>query len=385
MHCWTTYKWGDIATLEYGKGLRDYQNLDGKYPVYGTNGKIGTTNTFLNPSSGVIIGRKGAYREVHYSDQPFYVIDTAFYLKSSCKYLNIKFAYYNLLTVDINAMDSGSAIPSTSREEFYDLNLMLPSLNEQIAIVEVLSSLDEKNDLLHRQNKTLEQLAETLFRRFFNTKSEKWRMKTFSTLIENTLGGEWGKENPEADFLLKVCCIRGTDIADLQTGLATRTPTRFVKENKFNNITPKNGDLIMEISGGTDDQATGRTIYINEQNRMLFPHPLVFSNFCRLIRPRKGEFSLFLYLYIKFLYDQGDFFNLENGSSGIKNLDYKALLYELEYLLPNQDEELLNFNNEVAIYFEKINKNKHQIHTLTKLRDILLPKLISGEVRVKMD
>lgn len=50
MHCWTTYKWGDIATLEYGKGLRDYQNLDGKYPVYGTNGKIGTTNTFLNPS-----------------------------------------------------------------------------------------------------------------------------------------------------------------------------------------------------------------------------------------------------------------------------------------------------------------------------------------------
>jgi type I restriction enzyme S subunit len=57
---WKTCKWGDLATLEYGKGLKDYLRDDGKYPVYGTNGKIGTCDYFLYPSAGIITGRKGA-------------------------------------------------------------------------------------------------------------------------------------------------------------------------------------------------------------------------------------------------------------------------------------------------------------------------------------
>lgn len=63
---WRKCKWGDIATLEYGKALRNYQHADGAYPVYGTNGPIGTHIEPLYPHPGVIIGRKGAYRGVHY-------------------------------------------------------------------------------------------------------------------------------------------------------------------------------------------------------------------------------------------------------------------------------------------------------------------------------
>jgi type I restriction enzyme, S subunit len=89
-----------------------------------------------------------------------------------------------------------------------------------------------------------------------------------------------------------------------------------------------------------------------------------------------------LYLYLQYLYKQDEYFNLENGSSGIKNLDYKFLLFELKYLLPKNEADILALNDEVKIYFEKINKNKHQIRTLAQLRDTLLPKLMSGEVRV---
>jgi type I restriction enzyme S subunit len=215
--------------------------------------------------------------------------------------------------------------------------------------------------------------------------SEKWFLKPLSTLIETTLGGEWGKEVSEGEFTKQVCCIRGTDIADLQVGLAERTPIRFVKDKKYKSIQPKDGDLILEISGGTDDQSTGRTIYINEHNRVLFPYPLVFSNFCRLIRPIKKEYSYFLYMYIQYLYNKDEFFNLENGSSGIKNLDYKYLLNDLKFLLPTNEREISEFDSEVKLYFEKINKNKQQIRTLTQLRDTLLPKLMSGEVRVSMN
>ena len=81
MNEWRLCRWGNLATLEYGKGLREYQEATGEYPVYGTNGPIGCYSKPLCEHPGVIIGRKGAYRGVHYSDRPFWVIDTAFYLK----------------------------------------------------------------------------------------------------------------------------------------------------------------------------------------------------------------------------------------------------------------------------------------------------------------
>lgn len=267
---------------------------------------------------------------------------------------------------------------------FDNLLLNLPPLEEQESISSILSSLDDKIDLLQRQNKTLEQLAETLFRQWFVEEAgEDWEIKKLEEFIETTLGGEWGKEIPERDYQLQVQCIRGTDIADLETGIAARTPIRFIKETKFNSIEIREGDLIMEISGGSDGQSTGRTIYINDDVKALFSLPLVFSNFCRLIRPKEKDFSFFLYSYIHHLYKQGDLFNLENGSSGIRNLDYKSLLFQLKFRLPNEL-RVRQYNNEVENYFLKVNKNKHQIQTLTKLRDALLPKLMSGEVRVQL-
>jgi len=67
---WAARAWGALATLEYGRALRGYGRQDGAYPVYGTNGRIGTHTEALSPYPGVIIGRKGAYRGVHYCDSP---------------------------------------------------------------------------------------------------------------------------------------------------------------------------------------------------------------------------------------------------------------------------------------------------------------------------
>lgn len=276
----------------------------------------------------------------------------------------------------------GATMPSINTTILSEVEILLPPLNEQKEIAEILSSLDDKIDLLHRQNKALEQIADTIFKDKLLNDSSNWQNRSFSFLIETTLGGDWGKEAPGGDFIKAVNCIRGTDIADLQTGLANRAPIRFVKEKKFESIQPLNGDLILEISGGTDEQSTGRTIYINDLNRRLFPNPIIFSNFCRLIRPKQIDFSYFLYLYLQYLYNQDEFFNLENGSSGIKNLDYKYLLTSLEFPLPIDINIIIGFNTEVKLYFEKINKNKLQIQTLTKLRDTLLPKLINGEAKL---
>lgn len=137
--------WGDLITLEYGKPVKDKDGWDGRFPVYGTNGQIGTSDLApLCNHASFILGRKGAYRGVHYSAVPFSVIDTAFFAEPISDQLDLHWAYYKFLTYDINSMDSGSAIPSTDRYEIYSLSVSLPSIEVQKKVVSILDSFDQK-------------------------------------------------------------------------------------------------------------------------------------------------------------------------------------------------------------------------------------------------
>lgn len=182
---WIETTWGDIAELKYGKSLKGYKEAKGKYPVFGTNGPVGECDQALCDHEGVIIGRKGAYRGVHYSSKPFFVIDTAFFLKPLCE-INLKWAYYQLKTQDINGLDSGSAIPSTRREDFYALPLKLPPIKTQNAIADYLSTIEDKIELNRQTNETLEQMAQALFKSWF---------VDFDPVIDNALDA--GNQIPE--------------------------------------------------------------------------------------------------------------------------------------------------------------------------------------------
>jgi len=206
-HNWKSVCWGDLATLEYGKGLREYKEGNDSFPVYGTNGQIGWHSEYLYPKAGVIVGRKGAYRGIHFSKKPFFVIDTAFYLKPKDeKTLDIRWAYYQLLNFDINKVDSGSAIPSTSREAFYAIHVQLPTIITQHKIATILSAYDDLIENNLRRIKILEEMAQTFYREWFvkfrfpghqrvkmvnsplGKIPEGWGVKQISELIE-TLGG----------------------------------------------------------------------------------------------------------------------------------------------------------------------------------------------------
>ncbi len=158
---WNLKWWGDIATLEYGKSIRDYREGSGKYRVFGTNGPIGFHDEALCNSVGIVIGRKGAYRGVHYSPDPFFVIDTAFYLKPKSA-LDLKWAYYELLRFDINSMDSGSAIPSTSRDDFYRIPVIVPPPAIQDAFGKIVGGWFAKVFANDHQSRTLAILRDTL-------------------------------------------------------------------------------------------------------------------------------------------------------------------------------------------------------------------------------
>lgn len=377
---WVEYQLNEILEIKYGK---DHKTVaDGNIPIYGSGGLMRYGDRYLYNKESILIPRKGTLNNIIYKNEPFWTVDTMFYTILDSEIVVPKYLYYNLKMINFNSMNVGSAVPSLTVQVLSEIKVDLPPLQEQKAIAAVLSSLDDKIDLLHRQNQTLEAMAETLFRQWLST--VELEEKPFSTIISSTLGGEWGKEHLEGDYDTEVNCIRGTDIADMLTGLPSRAPLRYVKKKKYDSIKPQTGDVIIEISGGTEDQSTGRCVYLNDLSFRLFDRPIVFSNFCRLIRPIRKEYSLFLYLYLNYLYKQDEFFNIENGSSGIKNLDYKYLLNDLGYLLPVDTDAIELLDQDLKEYFVKINSNKLQIKSLTALRDTLLPKLMSGEVRVKI-
>lgn len=158
---WTATAWGEIATLEYGRSLSNYKGGDGKYRVFGTNGPIGWHSEPLWNGEGIIIGRKGAYRGVHFSPFPFFAIDTAFYLKPKTE-IDFRWAYLELLAADINSMDSGSAIPSTSREDMYSIPVRFPTPPILRAFGEKIRSIDAAKISYHEESEHLADVRDKL-------------------------------------------------------------------------------------------------------------------------------------------------------------------------------------------------------------------------------
>jgi type I restriction enzyme S subunit len=131
---WESCKWGDISTLEYGKSLRSHGDAIGEVRVYGTNGPIGWHTEALCNTAGIVIGRKGAYRGVHYSPAPFFVIDTAFYLKPRREF-EILWAYY-LNPAHSRARKASASPADAGLEHFvgFHVNLTFGEVNVECAV-----------------------------------------------------------------------------------------------------------------------------------------------------------------------------------------------------------------------------------------------------------
>ena len=166
---WEVMPWGDLITLQYGKSLKGYKDSGKTIPVYGTNGIAGYTENPLVDNEGIIVGRKGAYRGIHYSDEPFFVIDTAFYVASkSNKHLPSRWCFYSMKSIDMESIDSGSAIPSTSREDFYSIEFVCPSRGIQELFEKLLAPAWRRQRSLSEESKILESLRDSLLPRLIS-------------------------------------------------------------------------------------------------------------------------------------------------------------------------------------------------------------------------
>ena len=155
---WRLIKLGELCELNYGKALVAKARNFGNVPVYSSAGVIGVHNVPICETEGIIIGRKGSVGTVYYSPVPFFCIDTAFYIKPSEKY-DLRFLYYLLTTLNLNKLNSDSAVPGLNRDNAYSQIFYLPPILKQKEISIFLSELDNKIELNEKINQNLEAQA----------------------------------------------------------------------------------------------------------------------------------------------------------------------------------------------------------------------------------
>ena len=361
------------SVLEYWNGeipwlsVKDYNN--GKKYCY--NAEKSITSKGLHESSTkilkkgqIIISARGTVGVVSMLGNDMAFNQSSYGIDADISYTCNDYLFYWLKNaVQIFISNSYGAVFNTiTKSTFENLQINLPPLSEQKAIAAVLSSLDDKIDLLCRQNKTLEAMAETLFR-------------------------EWFVEEAEDDW--KDGCL--DDIAyHIRQGIKPSEISTDTKYIGLEHIDKRN--IALKENGSSSDVTSNKYEFL--ENDILFgklrpyfhkvcftPYPGICSTDILVIRPKQIQYFCFC-LFAFFQNDVVEYANL--GSSGTKmpRTDWKVLK---NYPFQKPDEITLeNFNKLILPSIKKIKFNLDQIRTLEKLRDTLLPKLMSGEVRVHM-
>lgn len=209
---------------------------------------------------------------------------------------------------------------------------------------------------------------------------EGWRVGRYNDIISTTVSGDWGKEDLTGNYTHKVSCIRGCDFADASHGLRGNIPERYILEKNYDNKRLLDKDIIVEISGGTPTVSTGRICMISNKLLKKYNNDLVCTNFCKIIRPHKGYSSYIFYSWFD-KYLQKVMFGYENGTSGIKNFQLSDFLEKEPVIIPSLD-AISRFATIIDSYQIVIQMNGSENTKYTEIRDTLLPKLMSGELKI---
>jgi type I restriction-modification system specificity subunit len=218
------------------------------------------------------------------------------------------------------------------------------------------------------------------FEPFGGVKPFDWQEGVFSEIVSSTLSGDWGKENPMGNYQKMVYCMRGADLPEITFGNKGKMPVRYILPKNFTNKQLTANNIVIEISGGSPTQSTGRCALITQSLLDRYECDMVCTNFCRAIKPKEG-YSEFIYYYWRYLYEHNVMFLYENGTTGIKNLDISSFLENEKIIIPTLN-SVHKFSNIVQKLRNTIATNGLEIEKLTNLRDTLLPKLLSGEISV---
>lgn len=400
---WRAITLGDFVSLQRGHDLTEPERKPGSVPVMGSAGHNGFHDTALAKGPGIVIGRSGAsFGQVHFCATDYWPHNTSLYVidfKGNDPY----FAYYFIKNIDFDRFNSGSAQPSLNRNFIYPIPIRIPSIPKQRAIASVLSSLDDKIELNRRMNATLEAMVRALFQSWFvdfepvraRSKGSKldgldhniallfpakfqdspvgsipqgWTVKTADNISTVSIGKTpprkescWFSESPLDIPWMSIRDLgeAGTFISHTSEFLTAEAVEKFrVKRIPDNTVV-----LSFKLTVGRVAITDGE---------MLSNEAIAHFH----LNPETPFRATYLYCYLK-----GFGFDQLGSTSSIATAINSDMVRGIRVLVPTKEITEV-FEKMVEPLFAQMKFIQRQSNTLANLRDILLPKLLSGEIRI---
>jgi type I restriction enzyme S subunit len=362
-------KLSDIALFKNGKKKT---NEIGEIPVYGGNGIFDYTNK-SNHSNIIIIGRVGAYcGSVHYEPQSLWVSDNAIAVKNIKGVSNIKYLKYLLQTLQLNKRSIGTSQPLLTQSILKDIKIKIPSLKKQEEIAHLLSSFDNKIKNNNTIIANLEEQAQTVFKSWF-VDFEPFQDDEFVD-SESGLIPKNGK------------CVKLDSIADIIMGVSPKSETY---NNDYIGLPLLNGAADFNEDDLSPTRFTSNPLRVSAEKDWLLCIRGTIGNLAyadgeyaigrgvSAIRAKDNIYNELIYYYIKY-----NITKLKSNATGsvISGLS-KTDLTNIKIFIPKESRmiEIHNFFSSIQKVQRKL---KQESAILTSMRDLLLPKLISGEIKI---
>ena len=266
----------------------------------------------------------------------------------------------------------GGVRGSLDWEDFCKMKLPVPSIFEQRKIVHDYQVITDRIELLLKMNESLEEQEDVIFQVRYSKKS--WRDGRFFELIVGNIPGDWGSDTIKGNKNSQVTCIRGADIPGLTVGMTMDAPIRYIMEKNYLSKSLPANSMIIEMSGGSPTQSTGRIALLTDVIRTKLNHRVICSNFCRAITVKR-EYLYFFYLAWRHLYKINRLFDYENSTIGLKNFDYQSFITQEVIKIPTV-EEGRRLNELIEPIHNAIITNGSEIEMLKRLQTVILPTIM---------
>lgn len=325
------------------------------------------------------VGKIAITKEISFSNQQ---INTVI---ASPDVADYRYVFYLLrnITPQIKRMVGGAASPIINKSAFENIDINIPDLPIQKQIADVLSTYDDLIENNTRRIQILEQMAQAVYAEWFGSEELNWKVVTLRDVIKSYIGGGWGKEEPDKKYSGPAYVIRGTDIPKVAVGDVSTCPLRYHTPSNLDTRVLQDGDLVFEVSGGSKGQPVGRSLLVTSMFLNQFNQKVICASFCKLIRPNQDKISPFqLYEQMLSWYANGIIEKYQVQSTGISNFRFESFIDEEKVVLPPQ-EVRDKFEHIVSPLFDEICLLGNRNQNLRQTRDLLLPKLVAGEIEIK--
>jgi type I restriction enzyme S subunit len=302
---------------------------------------------------------------------------------------------------ELFAQTTGSVQRVINLADLKNVRVPIPPLPTQRKIAGVLSAYDDLIENNSRRIAILEEMAQAIYREWFvnfrfpgheNVKlidsplgkiPDGWKVQNIESTLSFQIGGGWGQEQASPEFPNPAFVIRGTDIPDARSLRVVNCPLRFHTDSNIRTRKLQANDLVFEVSGGSKGQPVGRCLFVSERLLRRFDNDLICASFCKLIRANTTVLaSEILYHYVLDCYSNGTIEQYEVQSTGIKNFKFTVFIEKELLSIPPCNLQKAFVSN-VRPILETIHIIGKKNEILRSTRDLLLPKLISGQLDVE--